>query len=451
MTTRPKAREIHAADFADRVVHHLLVPRLEALFEPVFTHDSYSNRQGKGTHGAVVRLQTFMRRVSRNGKRRGWYLQLDIENFFNRIDRGALLSLLEGRLARSVAAGILDAPGADQLGWLCRTILAEVPGRNVVRRGPPESFGKVPPHKRLAEAPAGRGLPIGNLTSQFFANVYLNELDQFVKHRLKCRAYLRYVDDFVLLHEDPAVLEGWRKRIEEFLAARLGLALRDGGVLQPVSAGCDFLGYVVRPGYRLVRRRVIGHLRERLNRFEAELLRQGPTGTQLDLRKEPRERLRATLASYLGHCQHAASFRLRQALWRRYPWLGALFALSDSGVLRPRWAPASVTSLRSQWRYFARTAPEALVLMQTGNRAQAYEAQARRLSDLLRHPLDPTPRPGFAVTLSMPLSQLRSLRNRLRNVGIAHCFVAEEGYLRSGHKRRVLRLAWRPAAGENRP
>jgi hypothetical protein len=263
--SRPKAREIHAAAFADRVVHHLLVPALDLYCEPIFIHDLYSNRVGKGTHAAVRRLAHFMRRATVNGERPAWYLQLDVRNFFNSIEHGILKGLLRQRLERACP----DPRRRNDLLWLGGQVIDGA--QQVVYGGDPRALARVPPYKRLAEAGPGRGLPIGNLTSQFFANVYLNGLDQFVKHRLKAGFYVRYVDDMVLVHPDPEQLRAWGEAIAGFLTKRLGLTLKAPQRLRPVGDGADFLGYIVRPWYRLVRRRVLGHMEERLASLEQAL------------------------------------------------------------------------------------------------------------------------------------------------------------------------------------
>jgi len=455
ITLRPKAREIHAAPFADRVVHHLLVSRLEALYEPRFIHDSYANRHGKGTHAAVERLQHFQRQLTHNGRRRAWFLQLDIRNFFYSIHRPRLLGLLRRRLDQSRVRGELATAEVEPLDWLCATILGADPMAGCIRVGDPRRFRQVPLHKRLDQAPPETGLPIGNLTSQFFGNVYLNELDQFVKHVLKCRHYLRYVDDFVLLHSDPDLLRIWRDSIAEFLRQRLGLQLKDPGRLAPVSQGVDFLGYIVRPGYRLVRRRVLGHLRDRLRLTKQRLHRPLSGGIQQRLTRPARERLRAGLASALGHGRHACFANGWRRVWQAEPWLADWFCSPPClpwwrpgrgrgariGLI-PRWEPASVSSLRGQWRYF-RLQGDELVLMQVGNRVEAYGVDVIRLR-VLRPRARPASRPGFSEVFCLPLKALVGLRQQLRRQGIAHCFIAEEGYLRSGRKRRVLRLIWRP-------
>lgn len=261
VTHRPNLREIFAADFRDRVVHHLLVGELEPDWERVFIHDSYACRKGKGVHKAVDRLQTFLLQASANGTRPAWYLQLDVHNYFMSIDKDVLWGLLGPR------------SHDPDVAWLTHLLVHHDCTRDYVYKGRPGLLERVPPHKSLLQCPPGKGLPIGNLNSQFFANVYLNALDQFVKHTLKCRHYLRYCDDFVLVSRDPEELQAWRAAITAFLAERLLLRLNERRErLRPVSAGTDFLGYVVRPHYRLARRRVVSRMHERLASFEREMV-----------------------------------------------------------------------------------------------------------------------------------------------------------------------------------
>ena len=480
VVTRPKAREILAADFSDRVVHHLLVPHLETHFEPVFIDDSFSNRQGKGTHAAVDRLQVFLRQVSANGCRPEHYLQLDVANFFNCIDRRRLFGMIRTRLEKDMrrpeaaARYVAPARAADLL-WLTRVLLTGNAAEGAHRRGTPGEFARVPPHKRLGNAPAEKGLPIGNLTSQFFANVYLNELDQYVKHVLKCRHYVRYVDDFVLLHENPQQLESWRESIAAFLKSRLELELRDAGKLRPVGDGIDFLGYIVRRDYRLVRRRVVGHLHERLRRAERIIqtspCRGGREGVETlsshcstpiltfplqggrnghgsngqsgimrgDLPAGMVESLRSTLASYLGHFRHAHSHRLVTALWRRYPWLGLLFGCDPANRKLRCLNPRGVASLRGQWRYFCRCFPGAVVFMRVGNRIEAYGPHVGRIEALPNHGGQVvTTRAGLAPALAWKPEQAGALRRRLTRAGMDWVETAESGWLKGGLKRRVL-------------
>ncbi len=310
IATRPKAREIHAPDFADRVVHHWLVPQLEAIYEPRFIFDSYANRKGKGSHAAVVRLQQFVREVE-SGQGGGWYLQLDIHNFFNSIHRATLWSMLKPVLTK---AGLpLVAMHA------AHALLRSPPLQaGVTTRATPTQLALVPPHKRLVNAATGCGLPIGNLSSQFLANVYLDQLDQFVKHVLKAKRYLRYVDDFVLVHQDREQLAAWQQQIERFLADRLRLSLKADIKLRRLGDGADFLGYVVRPTHTLVRRRVVAHMRAAMADWEAQHV----DGKLIQASPASLRGIQSTAASYAGHLKHASAMRLQCAIRARFDWLG---------------------------------------------------------------------------------------------------------------------------------
>jgi RNA-directed DNA polymerase len=237
--TWPKPREVWAAGYRDRVVHHLLHRRIGPRFERAFIADSCACLEGRGTLYAGRRLEAKVRAITANWTRPAWYLKCDVASFFPSIDKRILGALLERRIHepfwRALALQVLfhdPRPGADV-------------------RGDPAKLALILPEKSLFNRPAHLGLPIGNLSSQFGANVYLNELDQLVKHRLGVRHYIRYVDDFVLLHESPQQLNAWRAEIEAFLAARLGLKLAAAKtVLQPIERGIDFAGHVIKPALR---------------------------------------------------------------------------------------------------------------------------------------------------------------------------------------------------------
>ncbi len=317
VVTHPKTREIHAPDFADRVVHHLLVERLEKLYEPIFIFDSFANRKGKGSHAAVDRLQSFMR-ARENMAGQAWYLQLDIHNYFNSIHRPTLYVLLKQRLYKAMESGQLTHANALAQQSLCHKLLAQ-PVQERVRN--PAAVALVPPHKLLRNAARGCGLPVGNLTSQFFANVYLNDLDQFIKHTLKVRHYVRYVDDFVLLGESREQLQAWQAKIESFLQQHLRLQLKDDVHLLPCAQGVDFLGYHVFAHHRRVRQRVVQHCLAKLAR-----VRCGAKPPDVP-------KLQALLGSYWGHFAHANSVRLRQRIFARMPWLKTYFELDAAGRL----------------------------------------------------------------------------------------------------------------------
>ncbi len=308
---RPKARQIHAPDFGDRVVHHWLVPQLEAQYEPSFIHDSYANRRGRGSHAAVRRLRDFVRQVD-SGQGGGWYLQLDVSNFFNSIHRPTLYGFLKERMKRRGMPMIVRRA-------VHALLRHSIQQQGVIYRATPDAQARVPAHKRLENAAPGCGLPIGNLSSQFFANVYLDRLDQFVKHKLKASRYLRYVDDFVLVHKDREQLAVWLGEIETFLHDELRLALKPDIRLRPLSAGIDFLGYVVYPTHTRVRRRVIAHATEALNAWGARHAKAGRvTATPGQFRA-----VDAAWASYQGHFRHANSHRLNMRLHKQFPWLEA--------------------------------------------------------------------------------------------------------------------------------
>lgn len=301
---RPKLREVFAADFRDRVVHHVLVSHLEKTWEKVFIHDSYACRKGRGVHAAVTRLQEFMRQATANGTRPAWYLQLDIRNYFMSIDKQRLFDMLVAKLQPHRQE---DAEAR----WLTHTLVFHDCTRDPFIKGDPALVNRLPAHKTLFHAPPGKGLPIGNLNSQFFANVYLNALDQFVKHELKCRWYVRYCDDFVLLARTPEELQVWKTRIEQFVQEQLDLRLNETRErLRPLTDGVDFLGYIVRPFHLLVRRRVVGHLREALQQSQAALVHPHATCTEYRFELETLDLLQAQLASYLGHLRRAACHRL---------------------------------------------------------------------------------------------------------------------------------------------
>jgi RNA-directed DNA polymerase len=363
VTRKPKLREIFAADFRDRVVHHVLVDSLEAYWERVFIHDSYACRKGKGVHAGVARLRRFIGQVSDNGARRAWYLQLDIRNYFMRIDKALLWRLLEPHIAD------------DDARWLTRVLVMHDCTEDYVYKGLPGELERVPSHKTLIRCEPGKGLPIGNLNSQFFANVYLNSLDQFVKHELKCRHYLRYCDDFVLLSPDRDQLVIWRKRIEEYLRDHLLLELNPTRErLRPVSDGVDFLGYIVRRDYLLVRNRVVNNLRQRLAAYEVGLVGQGRYIHRYRFDQERLDALHATLASYLGHVKMANSHKLWQSLWERFRFLREYFDYDERQrkLVRKYRVPQGLRTVRRQYDWFRWRFPKDVVFFQVGRFFEFY-------------------------------------------------------------------------------
>lgn len=217
---QPVQREIFAADFRDRVVHHLVINKLNPLFEKEFIHDSYACRKGKGTLFGIRRVDRFIRRCSENYTRDCNILKLDIEGFFMRIDRSRLF----GRLERFVLEKYHGTDTQLLIGLLRRIIFYE-PTSGCHIKGGRDKWDGLPDSKSLFHSPPGCGLPIGNLTSQIFANFYMTPFDHYMKHRLGIRYYGRYVDDFIVVHPDRECLKSLIPAIRDYLFSRLGLKL----------------------------------------------------------------------------------------------------------------------------------------------------------------------------------------------------------------------------------
>jgi len=246
VVTRPKAREVWAADFRDRVVHHLLYNRIAARFENSFIANSCACIPGRGTLYAAEQLEAMIRSITQNWSRPAYYLKCDIANFFVSIDKLKLRELLARKINEAWWMNLTD------------TVLMHDPRTNFEFRGDPVLIDRVPPHKRLTSQPDHLGLPIGNLSSQFFANVYLDVLDQRSKHQLGARYYVRYVDDFLFLHPSADWLNAVLAEVDAFLPARLGVRLNPKKtVLQPIARGVDFVGHVIKPWSRTTRRRTV--------------------------------------------------------------------------------------------------------------------------------------------------------------------------------------------------
>ena len=257
--TRPKAREVWAAEFRDRIVHHLFYNRIAPRFYARFIADSCACIPGRGTLYAAQRLEAKVRSITQNWSRPAYYLKCDLANFFVRIDK----HILREQIAEHVTE--------PWWMWLADTILFHDPRQDVDLRCRPDLLSRVPEHKRLGNQPAHLGLPIGNLSSQFFANIYLNSLDQFIKHQIGARHYIRYVDDFVILHESARWLNEARDCIEAFLQTRLHARLNPTKtILQPVARGIDFVGQVIKPWHRETRKRTANEAMTRARTVPAD-------------------------------------------------------------------------------------------------------------------------------------------------------------------------------------
>jgi len=435
LSKKPKLREIYAASFADRVVHHLLVSRLEKEFDKTFIYHSYSNRKGKGTHKAVKNLQSFMRKSSKNMKVKSYFLQLDIKNFFYSIDKKNLFELIKEKMAED---------NQKYLFLIVKVLFSDI-NYGVRFIGKKEEFEKIPNHKRLKYLDKNKGLPIGNLTSQFFANVYLNELDKFVKHTLKEKYYMRYVDDFIIVGKEKERLAYVKLEIEKFLWERLGLRLKNEGIIKKVSEGADFLGYMVRANYILVRKRVLGNLLEKLNIYEKQFLIRGDENeVSLNLNPEILESLRSVLASYMGHFSHAKHYNLMNKIKKRYRWLELLFAFRErknfKSTASPLYQNENCGKFLGQWYYFKTLFPNNVLLIQKGNRIEMYNEDAARMGVSWEIKISKTR--GIRECISIKAKNFGNVISYLRSNGCSYSYVSEQGYLKNNLKNRKLRYVY---------
>mgnify|MGYP001571117914 FL=1 len=258
--TDPKARVISKAPVRDRLLHQAIYQVLYPAFDSIFIDDSFSCRNNKGTHRAFRQLVRYTRQVSHNYRQPCWALKLDVKKFFDSVDHGILIKLLAERIHDPKTSYVLY---------------------DIIR-----SF----------EFSPGKGMPLGNLTSQLFANIYLDPLDQFVKKQLKAKYYLRYADDFLVLANDPDELMGYFVEINRFVKSQLQLTLHPNKVsLRKLPWGIDFVGYVALPYYQ----------RPRLKTIKRILKKVADSGEEQSTKSLP---------PYLGYLGHASSFRLVRKL-----------------------------------------------------------------------------------------------------------------------------------------
>ncbi len=303
---RPKIREIWAADFRDRVVHHLIYNAISGRFYRRFVRDSYGCIPERGVHDGLRRVSGFARSITRNYTQPAYAMKIDVANFFTSIDKNRLLPLIDKYMPE------------EWLQRLVRQVLFHDPRPNATFRSSRDLFSRVPRHKSLLHAPEGKGLPIGNLTSQFFANVYMNEVDQFIKHHLKARYYGRYVDDMILFHEDADVLNGWYQDIDNFLQDDLCLRLHPNKKwLNRVDAGINFVGFIIKPGRTYLRRSSLSRCHQKIRAWERE-------GSPFD--QETLQELSDSVNSYLGLLRQVQGYNARKAICRR---MESLFLNAD--------------------------------------------------------------------------------------------------------------------------
>ena len=281
----PKRRLISAAPFGDRVAHHALCNVIEPLFEARFHPHSYANRVGKGTHKAIDQLQAYARQYR-------YALRLDIVQHFPSLDH----AVLKEELCRVI--------GDERVRWLIEVILRSGEG---VLAGEYEMVYF--PGDSLLDRLRPRGLPIGNLTSQFWSNCYLNPLDWFVSRSLGCPAYLRYVDDMALFSDSKRQLAQWKAEVIAYLAG-FRLTVHAGSAqAQPVTAGIPWLGFVVYPAQRRLKRRNVVGFRRRLERNITAYRRGEISFAELD----------ASVQGWINHVRYGDTWELRGRLLGEHP------------------------------------------------------------------------------------------------------------------------------------
>lgn len=316
--TYPTVREIFAANFIDRVVHHLLINQIEEKIDRTFIYDSFACRKERGVICGVKRLRFFLNKVTDNKRCNAYYLKLDIKSFFYSIDKKVLFKILSKKIYN------LDfsKEKKSDLIKLSKQIIFHNPCTNYIKKGDLNLLQDLPKDKSLFTTNPSKGLPIGNLTSQFFANLYLNELDQFIKRELKVKYYLRYADDLLFLSKDIKELENIELAVTKFLKEELLLEIKTKKtVYGSVYQGIDFIGYIVRPSYVLTRNRTVSNLKRKLYYFNKGLLidrtlcKEEAIAIHSPPTLEELQNICASINATFGHLKWSNSYNLRQDLY----------------------------------------------------------------------------------------------------------------------------------------
>lgn len=272
----PKKREIFAANFRDRIVHHLYYNYTYELFNNTFIEDSYSCRKGKGTHYGIHRLEKHIRQETENHSKKAFVLKMDIKGYFIHINRLILLDIVNNtldKMSRHKPKGKNttweERLDYDFIKYFGKVIILSEPTRNCIIKGRKSDWKGLPDSKTLFKTEKDCGLPIGNLTSQLFSNVYLNVFDQFMKRTLKCRHYGRYVDDFYVVSKDKDFLKGIVKEITHFMKENLKLDIQEKKThIIDTELGVEFLGAFVKPYRTYLSNRTIKRIKRGLYEFQ---------------------------------------------------------------------------------------------------------------------------------------------------------------------------------------
>ena len=296
----PVKREIFAANFRDRIVHHLVLKYLNPIFEQYFIYDSYSCREGKGTHFGIKRISDFMKCCSLNNTRKCWILKTDIRGYFMSINKSILFAKLESFIKSNYFN-----PNRDFIINLCRIIIFNNPTKNCIFHSSKNKWNDLPKDKSLFFAAENCGLPIGNFTSQVFANFYLTEFDKFIKNICGIKFYGRYVDDCVIVHKSKSFLLKLVLVLRYYLKSQLGLKLHPKKIsLQPVFNGVRFLGCFVKHSHIVVNKRIIRNFKRSVALHNYLAMLHKPDVFEI-------QHFISSVNSYLGIMRHYKTYRIR--------------------------------------------------------------------------------------------------------------------------------------------
>ncbi len=309
ISDKPVKREIFAAQFRDRIVHHLIINKVNHLFEKEFIYDTYSCRKGKGTHFGIKRVKKFVRQCSENYQKDVWILKMDIRGYFMSVDNSILLEKIKRFIENKY-----NGKDKERLVWLFEKVISNDPKANCTRKSAKKKWSGLPRSKSLFYAKFNCGMPIGNYTNQVLANFYLNSLDHFIKHELKMRYYARYVDDFLIISQNKKKLKEKIPLIKEFLNNKLKLELHPKKIyFQHHKKGAEFLGILIKPWRCYITSRIKGNLYE-----TTETINRSFSRGRLD--KCEKQKILSQVNSYMGVMIHADSYKLRKVFLSRIKW-----------------------------------------------------------------------------------------------------------------------------------
>jgi hypothetical protein len=307
---KPVMREIFAADFTDRVIHHFIYRCIYPIIDRKLIHDTYSCRVGKGTLFGIDRAKGFMRSCSQDFTKDTYFLKLDIEAYFMNMHHDILFEQVIAMLPQNKKSFL--GISRETLIYLIRQTIFNNVAENCRIKGSKSDWDGLPPSKSLFNYPSNTGLPISNLTSQVFGNVYMNDFDHFVKKEMKVKYYGRYVDDMLFVHNDKSFLEDIISQLSHFLLSHFQLKIHPNKiVLKSVNEGIPFLGQIIKPHCTYIGNRTKNNFYQAIQEIN-KVMAVVPQFTWQQLCD-----IRATLNSYLGCMHHTNSFKLRKSMLDR--------------------------------------------------------------------------------------------------------------------------------------